>query len=444
MSIWHISWGYLWSRKITTFLTIFSVALGVAMISAILTLRYETERRFDEEGRAFEIVAGAKGSPLQLVLSALYFMDNPTGNITWDDYERIKAMEDVESAYPIGLGDTMHGGGQAFRIVGATRELMDFVWVHTVSEEKTYPFELAEGRYFESPMEAVLGAFVARASGLQIGDTFIGSHGVMGFGSHDDHPFTVVGILQASDTPFDRAALCSLESIWEIHEEHDEPDGTSGDATSTAVASTETVGPMLPQTGAASEANGDHHSDEPKRITAVLAKLTTPAAQFQVKDIINKEFNAMAAIPVMEVMKFYFQFLATAQMILMAVAYIVVIISAITIMIGLYLAIFQRRRDLAVMRALGAAPTELFGIVLVESLLVTLLGVGTGFVLGGAVSFGFGQYLEANYGLNIRSFLLTTEHLTCYGTVLFFGLAAGVFPARQAYYTEVAANLAEL
>jgi len=440
MSIWQIAWGYLWSRKITTFLTIFSVALGVAMISAILTLRYETERRFDEEGRAFEIVAGAKGSPLQLVLSSMYFMDNPTGNITWDDYEKIKAMEDVEFAYPIGLGDTMHGGGQAFRIVGTKRELMDFVWVHTVSGEETKPFELAEGRYFEKPMEAVLGAFVARMSGLAIGDTFIGSHGVMGFGTHDDHPFTVVGILRAADTPFDRAALCTLESIWDIHADHDGPTVLAGTSADASGVDSENAGPIAPQPVAATE----HHEEGPKQITAVLAKLTTPAAQFQVKDIINKDFNAMAAIPTMEIMKFYFQFLATAQMILMAVAYIVVIISAISIMIGLYLAIFQRRRDLAVMRALGAAPTELFGIVLIESLMVTLLGVWAGFIMGGAVSFGFGQYLEAYYGLNIRSFLLTQEHLTCYGTVLFFGLAAGVFPARQAYYTEVAANLSEL
>lgn len=458
MSIWAIAWGYLWDRKITTFLTIFSVALGVAMISAVLTLRYETERRFEEEGRAFDVVVGAKGSPLQLVLSALYFMDQPTGNILWSDYEKLKTLEDVYQAFPIGLGDTFHGGGQSFRIVGATPELMDYVWENPVSGLKRFPFKLAEGRYFENKQEVVLGSFAARMTGKKIGDTFVGAHGMVpGMGEHEEHPFEVVGILEASGTPFDRTAICSLETVWEMHAEHDHAEEPAP--------ATVPAGPTPPAADAhaeddhnhaehGDEAHADEHGheehahdhadEEPKEVTAVLVRLNSPATQFQVRDQINKDFNAMAALPVMVIMQFYYQFLGVAKMVLLAVAYIVVVISAISIMIGLYLSIFQRRRDLAVMRALGASPSELFGTVLVESLLITVLGITAGFLLGGGVAYGLGQYLEFYYGLNIRSFLLTGEHLTSYGTVAFVGLIAGVFPARQAYYTEVATNLAEL
>ena len=149
MSLWRIAWIYLWSRLLTTGLTILSVALAVGLISAILTLRNETRARFEEEQQAYDIVVGPPGSPLQLVLNAVYYLDSPTGALPYSVYERLKAHKDVVHAFPIGLGDTYKG----FRIVGTLPEIFDYPWKSSVTGEDRYPFRIAEGRFFDASMK---------------------------------------------------------------------------------------------------------------------------------------------------------------------------------------------------------------------------------------------------------------------------------------------------
>jgi putative ABC transport system permease protein len=412
MTLSHIAWSYLWNRRLTTSLTILSVALAVGLISSVLTMRDETRRRFEEEGQAFDIVVGAKGSPLQLVLSCVYFMDVPTGNVRLSDYERMRAHEDVAHAYPLGLGDTYKG----FRIVGTTRELFDYTWTNPATLEKQEPFQLAHGRFFERPMEAVVGGLVARQTGLKVGDSFVGMHGFIELPAdlqdirHDHTPYKVTGVLKLSGTPNDRAIFAGLESVWKLHEKHEEPE------------------------------EGHEHSPE---VTAILLDLQSPALRFQFKEYVNEDFNAMAAIPTMEIAKLYDQLLSTAKTVLLTVGYLVVIISALSILIGLYLSILQRRHDLAIMRALGASASEIFGAVLIEAFWVTLLGIGAGWLLGNAVTWVLGFYLARQVGMGISTFSVSMEQATAYAIVALVGVLAGILPAWQAYRTDVARHLAE-
>ena len=416
MSLWHIAWGYLWNRKFTSALTILSVALGVGLIYSVLTLREETRKRFEEEGQSFDIVVGAKGSPLQLVLSALYFMDTPTGNIRLSDYEAIKQNEDVEAAFPISMGDTYRG----FRIVGTITDLFSYTWTNPVSGEKRKPFNLAEGRLFQKPMEAVLGSAVARAEGLLIGDTFIGSHGFIELpdGVREDHvanPYTVVGILGPSGSPNDRAIFADLASVWDVH-------GQKHDA-----------------------AEQEPAQREDLEVTAVLVSLQSPTLRFQFVEFVNDTYNAMATIPINQIQNLYASLLGTAKSVLLSVGYLVVVISAISILIGLYLSILQRRRDLAIMRALGASAYEIVGSVLIEAFLVTVLGVIAGWFVGNMASWCVGLYLTRQYGLTIDVFtMLTNEQLVAFSIVALVGIVAGIAPAWQAYRTDVARDLAEL
>lgn len=418
MSLWHIAWCYLWNRKLTTILTILSVALGVGLIYSVLTLREETRKRFEEEGHAFDIVVGAKGSPLQLVLSALYFMDVPTGNIAFSDYEAIKKNEDVAAAFPICMGDTYRG----FRIVGTTRELFDYTWISASTGETRQPFRFADGRPFEKPMEAVLGSAVARAEDLKVGDTFIGSHGFIELpeGLNDEHskfPYTVVGILAPSGSPNDRAVFCSVDSVWNVHAHHGEGEHKE-------------------------EERGHEASSE---VTAILIALQSPSLRFQFVESINDSFNAMATIPIQQVANLYANILGTAKSVLLAVGYLVVAISAISVLIGLYLSIFQRKRDLAVMRALGASAHEIVSSVLIEAFLVTVLGIGAGWIIGNGVCWAIGQYLERRYGLTVGIFgWLTSEETAAFAVIALVGFVAGMLPAWQAYRTDVARDLAEL
>ena len=387
MSLWHIAWGYIWSRKIPTAISIIAVALAVALISSVLTLREETRKRFEEEGQSFDLVVGAKGNPLQLVLSTVYFLDSPTGNIPYEDYERLLAEEDVIAAFPVGMGDTFRG----YRIVGTVRELFEFAW------GERHSYRLSEGRYFDKPMEAVLGSMVAERMKLKIGDTFVGTHGfVEGGHVHGSHPYTIVGILERSGSPNDRAIFTDLESVWDVHtHDHGEDD----------------------------QEHGDHEElhDPRSEVTAVLVKLASPALRFEYERLINERFNAMAVVPVNEV----------------------VVVSSLTIMLGLYMAILQRKRDLAIMRALGATRGEVFGSILIEALLVTGLGLVVGWVLGAVVCWGLGIYLTKQFGFHVNAVSFSADLITSYSIVLLMGLAAGLLPAIQAYRTGVAENLHE-
>ncbi len=431
MSLWRIAWIYLWNRWLTTGLTILSVAMAVGLISAILTVRNETRARFEEEQQAFDIVVGA-GSPLQLVLNAVYFLDNPTGAIPYSDYEKIKERinrgeedereKDVLYAFPVGMGDTY----KHFSIVGTEKELFAYPWENPNTGEKRYPFKIAEGRFFDAPMEAVVGFQVARATGLKAGDTFSSNHGNYELSAdaaefdHSKEKYKVVGILKASGTSNDRAIFVDLRSVWDLHDDHE-------------------TAPEAPAVAAPTDSGPEHHDD--RLVTAVLVDLYSPAQRFSFLDVIGKEYKLTGAIPVIQILRLYNQILGPAVIIMIAVGYVVVAISALSILIGLYLSIIQRRRDLAIMRALGASAYEIFGAVMIEALLVTLMGIASGWVLGKGVAFGLGQYMARAYGFAMAGLGTSREEISFFAIVAVVGLLAGILPAWQAYQTDVARDL---
>jgi putative ABC transport system permease protein len=433
VSLWRIAWIYLWNRWLTTGLTILSVAMAVGLISAILTVRNETRARFEEEQQAYDVVVGA-GSPLQLVLNAVYFLDNPTGAIPYSDYEKIKARiergeedeqeKDVVYAFPVGMGDTY----KRFSIVGTEKEMFAFPWENPNTGKKRYPFQLAEGRFFDAPMEAVVGFQVARATGLKLGDVFASTHGNFEVSSdmaeydHSKEKYKVVGLLKASGTSNDRAIFVDLQSVWDLHKDHAETAKMKA-----AAAASPTGSPP------------EHHDD--RRVTAVLVSLYSPAQRFTFLDTVINEYKLTGAIPVVQILRLYDQILGPAVIIMIAVGYVVVVISALSILIGLYLSIIQRRRDLAIMRALGASAYEIFGAVMIEALLVTLMGIASGWVLGKGVAFGLGQYMARAYGFAMAGLGTSREEIGFFAVVAVVGLLAGILPAWQAYQTDVARDL---
>jgi len=459
MSLWRIAWTYLWHRKLTTVLTMLSVALGVALITAVLTLRDETRKRFEEEGQTFDIVVGAKGSALQLVLCAVYFMDRPPGNIALDVYEAIREEEFVHAAFPIGIGDSFQG----FPIVGTTSEYLEHTRLDVRTEERARVLAFAEGRNFEAPMEIVLGAHVARTTGVILGDQVVGTHGFIelservleqvGGHSHADTPYMVVGILQPSNSPNDRALFTDIHSVWEIHGEaghfpewhgaeeddhadHDHVDECEHEYEYELEREHEHA---HEQSGTSPQEQQTHAADQ---VTAVLVQLDSPGDRFYFKDLVNRKYNAAADIPIQVIERLYDQLLSTAKTVLLAVGYLVVVVSALSILIGLYLSILQRRRDLAIMRALGASAYEIFGAILIEAFWVTLLGIGLGWLLGGATTYGLSAVISARFGMTIGAFTLGRDALNAYGVILFVGMLAGVLPAWQAYRADVARDLA--
>lgn len=464
MSLWRIAWSYLWNRKLTTVLTIMSVALAVGLISSVLSLRKQVEARFEEEGQAFDLVVGPKGSPLQLVLGSVYFLDSAIGRVSLADYEKIKAdSEWVEAAFPIGLGDTFDG----FRIVGTTPELLEHTW-ESASGKVRDPFILRDdgkSRTFGAPMEAVLGAVVAYQTGLEVGDTFESIHGSIALSEdmqefdHSDHPYTVVGILETSGSPFDRAIYCSIESIWEAHGGH------GHEAPHTAEAAHDDHAAHEDHAHEDHAAHDDHAHDDhahdadvaaapqpaeleeldiSNSISSMLVQLHSPGQRFEYEPWINENTNSMAVVPINVISDFFNDFLDPIKGLMVGVGYLVVVISALSILIGLYLSIIQRKRDLAIMRALGASSYEIFGAVLIEALWVTLLGVAAGWVFGNVVTFVLGIKLAREYGFVVAPFAWPApEEWRAFATVALMGLVAGILPAWQAYNGDVAKDLAD-
>lgn len=450
MTLWHIAWNYLWNRKLTTFLTILSVTLGVGLITAVLLLSYETQRRFEQEGQMFDIAVGAKGSAQQLVLSTVYFIGQPAGVMTAEYYPKLKKEPEVKAAFPITMGDSFSN----FRIVGTTRAMLEFDWRDRVTDERRGTYDLAAGEYFAKPMQAVIGATVARDTGLRVNDQFSSTHGMVemeGMAKHEETPYTVVGVLKPSGSPNDRAIFVDYQSIYDVHEhEFGTPSLFGRDFDTDEVAATQPDAEHH-------EGEGEHHDGEEhageehehfdprEKLTAVLIVLESPAQRFDFNQRIIESYpNAVAAIPIMEIQSLYNQLLGTAKMVMLYIGFLVIIISSISIVIGLYLSIIQRKRDLAIMRALGASSGEVFGAVLIEAFWVTLLGIGTGYAAGLGLTWGIGAYLVKTIGFKVSVFSPSPDMISAYSAILIMGMVAGILPAWQAYRTDVARDLAEL
>jgi putative ABC transport system permease protein len=319
--------------------------------------------------------------------------------------EKIREFEDaVENAFPIALGDVYKN----FRIVGTERKLFNFPW-KTVRGEVRDPFQLEgdDGKFFDGPMQAVVGYRAARSTGLKVGDIFVGLHGSAGAGiDHAETPYTVVGVLKPSGTSNDRAIFVSLESIWASHSDHGEGE----------------------------------EDDEELKVSAILVD-ARGGAVFTLRRDIPEVMLAQSVRPIDEIKKLYDQVLGPAVAILKAIGYVVVVISAITILIGLYLSIIQRKRDLAIMRALGASAGEIFGAVMIEAFLVTILGIASGWALGKLTAMGLGLYLGRVYGFAITGTSTGPDEIFFFSIVAGIGLLAGIVPAWQAYQTDVAKDL---
>ena len=399
MSLWRMAWRYLWRQPLVTSLTILGLSLGCGLISGVLTLRQESEKSFLHESALYDMVIGAKGSPLQLVLNSVYHLDTPNGNISYEEYLRVKDDFRVKRAIPLGLGDNYRG----FRIVGTTSEYLGLERLHPETEKIVRLFSLDQGEIFSKPFDVVLGAAVAQQTGLNLGDTFSGTHGIIeteGAEVHAEFPYTVVGILKPSGTSADRIILTPLKSVWIVHAKEEELHAKIFDK------------PV----------------ENKLEVTSILVDLTTPAMRYMMLDTINQTTNAMGAIPVTEMLRLYRKILGPMEKTLLMVAYLVVIVSALSIITSLYQAADRRRRDIAVMRAMGAHQNEIMRIVFFEAFFLTTLGLLLGWTLGHMVlDIGF-RFFGSDMGLSIAAWSMSIVEMKIYGMIAAIAISAGVAP----------------
>lgn len=363
MNIWKISIKNFKYKPLYSFLGILILSVSIALLMGIQQLDKAFRKQLENNLGDIDMVVGAKGSPLQLVLASVLHIDNPTGNIPFEEAKSLVKNPMIGKGVPISYGDNYKG----YRIVGTT---LDF--------PELYDARLKEGRPAQKPMEVALGSTVAEALGLHIGDSFQSSHGLAEKGGHDhDEPLTIVGIYRPTHKVMDRLIVTGLETVWEVHQHEDvEDDGEHGED---GPHHKEADHSELDETGDHHEKDEAHHHEEEdeQEITSMLVSFRNPMALLTVPRTINENTNMQAALPKFELERLY-QFTGIGVKTITWIAYAILIISSITIFISLYRMVRDRAFDLALMRSYGANTLQLVKMVAYEGFIIT----GTAFVLG--------------------------------------------------------------
>ncbi len=402
-----IAWKNTWFKPLNTFLSIVLLTASVSIISILILLQNQFEEKFSASMDNIDLVLGAKGSPLQLILSSVYQIDAPPGNILYTEAEAWMNKPMVESAVPLAYGDNYLG----YKIVGTTDNYL-----------KHFHLKLNQGKIFSNDLEVVVGSEIAKIIGLKIGDTFFGTHGDAEEGEvHDHHAYKVVGILEPSGKVADQLILSNIASVWHMHDH--EHEGNTEEAHV--------------------HAEGEiHHPHEGKEITAVLLKLRNNMAKMTWPRIIPQNTNMQAASPALEVNRLFALF-GVGISALKYLAYGIMLISGISIFVALYNTLKERKYEFALLRITGASKLQLLWLVLLESIFLCVIGFILGIVFGriGLYLISTSSQEEFKMAFNPFEFLWKEEGLLFVAT-LTVGIMAALIPAIKAYSLNISKTLA--
>jgi putative ABC transport system permease protein len=450
MSLFGLSLAYIRARALNAALNLLLLALGVGTIVLLLLFSAQLGERLTRDARGFDLVIGAKGSPLQLILSSIYHVDFPTGNVPLEEVARWRQHPLVETVIPIALGDSVAG----FRIVGTE---------HAYAEH--YGGELMAGRLWEAPFEATIGSAVAAATGLGVGDTLVGSHGLAPGGPvHADEVYTVVGVLAPTASVLDRLVLTPIDSVWLVHgfepphQEGAEPDAEHEAAHGEQAGSGQAVvhGEDVPPEAHAEPDEHDHELEaeeggEPGRtfarpaphleVTSLLLRYNSPLAAVELPRLVNQGTAIQAASPAFEATRLL-SLVGVGVDTLRGVGLLLIATAGLSVFIALSNAMQERRYDLAVMRTLGASRRQLFTQPLLEALILAGAGALLGLLLGHLVAEVAGRLVPEARNMGLTGLTLLSEEAYVLALALVVGLLSALLPAIQAYRTDIAAVLA--
>lgn len=404
MNLLKLSWKYLIAKPLSTTLNVFLLALGLAIITVLILVQDQFEKKMTKDAEGVDLVVGAKGSPLQLILSSVYHIDFPTGNIDMAEAKSIANNRLVKNTIPLGLGDNYAG----YRIVGTNYDYLDL-----------YQAQLGAGKLWEVPFEVVLGHEVAQRLNLKVGDNFIGSHGIGASShAHDEHPYTITGILQPMGNVLDKLVLTSMESVWYTHDEDHDHDKFTQKVTQ----------------------RGFPETDEDREITSMLVQYRNPMAAVQLPRFINSRSSLQAASPAFEISRL-FELLGFGVKLIQGLAIIIIVIAGLGIFIALFNSLKERKYDLAVMRVLGASSGQLFIHILLEGVILTFLGAIVGILIGHGFLFALVAQNDQGALSTLSAMVFLKEELWIIAYAVIVGILASLIPAWNAYQTDIAKQL---
>ena len=410
--ILHLTLHSIRNRAFTVGVTLLSIALSVALLLGVERLRSETRISFANTISGTDLIVGARSGPVQLLLYSVFHMGNATNNIEWQSVQALSKHPAVKWVVPLSLGDSHRG----FRVLGTDSRYFEH---YRYGRGRSLTF--ATGKPFSGLFDAVIGAEIAAQLDYKIGQPIVLAHGSGGSGlaDHADKPFVLVGILERTGTPVDRTVHVSLEAIEAIHIDWQ-------------------GGVRIP--GMAIKAGEVDRLDlTPKSVTAALVGLNSRSSVFQVQRFVNEygEEPLLAILPGATLQELW-GLIGVAEQALLAVSALVVLVGLAGLIAVMTASLGERRRELAILRALGASPLQVFLLLAIESLLLTLSGCALGLVLlYGAVA-ALAPWLEAQWGLSLPLALPSGREVLLLSAVTGAGLAASLFPAWRAYRMSLA------
>ncbi len=412
MPVISLSLKSLLNRWVTASLTTFAIAVSVALLLGVEKVRTEAKASFANTISGTDLIVGARSGAIQLLLYSVFRIGNATTNISWESYREIAAWPEVAWTIPLSLGDSHRG----FRVLGTNQDY--FINFRFGGKR---PLVFAEGGPFVDLFDTVLGADVALALDYQIGDPIVVDHGIgdVGFTKHEDKPFRVTGILAKTGTPVDRTVHVSLEAIEAIH-----VDWRSGTRIPGMTISVDKVRDM---------------DLRPKAITAFLVGLDSRLAAFSVQRRVNgyREEPLLAILPGVALQELW-NLLGTAETALAAISSAVVVAGLLGMLTMLLASLNERRREMAILRSVGARPIHVFGLFIVEATLLTGIGSVAGVALLYVALIIAQPIVDNRFGLYLSIGLPTARDLAVVGLVIVAGFVAGAIPAYRAYRQSLA------
>ncbi|MCA0232227.1 MAG: ABC transporter permease [Bacteroidetes bacterium] len=409
MNLFKISWANLKDKKLNSFLSALLMTLGIGIISLLLLLNKQLDEQFRRNIKGIDMVVGAKGSPLQLILSSIYQIDSPTGNISLNEAQKIMRNPLVKTAIPLSMGDNY----LSFRIVGTNAKY-----------PKHFEAKVADGRLFEKSMEATVGAKAARVAGLKVGDVFAGGHGFDNMDDvHGDKKYKVVGIFETNNSVIDQLILTDISSVWAIHE-HAETPGQGANVTNLLMGdSTQT-------------------DDPSQEITSMLIKFRNPMGMVALPRFINENTKMQAASVAFEINRL-FSMLGVGIDTLRAIALIIILIAGVSVFISLYNSLKERKYEMALMLSMGATRTKLFVMLLLEGIMLGVAGYVAGVLLSRVGLWLFSRAAESDYHYSFSDFSLLTEEIWLFVGAILIGILAAAIPSIGIYRINLSRTLAE-
>lgn len=400
------------NRWLTALLTILAIAASIALLLGVEKVRVGARQSFADTISGTDLIAGARGGSLNLLLYSVFRIGNATNNMTWDSYKEIAARPEIAWTVPLSLGDSHRG----FRVLGTNGDYFTHY-----RYRRDHGLRFSSGKPFSDLFDAVIGADVASKLGYKVGSRIVVAHGAgaVSFVEHDDKPFRVSGILEKTGTPVDRTVHVSLQAIEAIHVDWQNGARVAGQSVSADQVRTMDL--------------------EPRAVTAMLIGLKSKLSAFRLQRAIN-EYRAepLSAILPGAALQELWGLIGTAETALDAISIMVVVTALLGMVTMILTALRERRREMAILRSVGARPRTILGLLLVEAGILTIAGIALGTIVLYAALLILQPYVDATYGLHLAINAPTSKEISALAAIAGGGIVAGLVPALFAYRLSLA------